>query len=233
MAVLGLVMLAQTGVAGSSYLADWCVSVNGNIAVACNGAGSGGGSTGVNLGSYDTTLEPSANTLGSITVTLPAGTNQSVAFYADYDVNWAGAGSFADVAATHGTRPAGTTYEAADPNTSNIFNEFSANALPNSNTVGTAGIPPDQCCDVSFALGLSGLGSGATVTFAVTDTAPTDGGFYIIQTNEIDGDSIYLEGINGGSPSPPSPVIPEPSTILLSVLGGGSLLAWKRFRAAR
>ena len=35
-------------------LADWCVNNSGDVASACNGAGSGGG--GISLASFDTTL---------------------------------------------------------------------------------------------------------------------------------------------------------------------------------
>src|SRR5580704_5056433 len=99
---LGLSMPAFADV---NVLNNWCVTVNGDSS-ACNGNGpfsgtpnpypsspytspvsSGGGS--VDLSAFDITLSPSGNSLGSITVTLGAGSNQFVNVYMDYDLNYA------------------------------------------------------------------------------------------------------------------------------------------------
>ena len=229
----GVVVALLTGsvwhaqAAATVSLADWCVNVNGNVAAACNGAGSGG--SGVSLAGFDSTLEPGSNSLGSVTVTLGAGNNQFVAFYADYDVDFAKYGSFADYATLNGVLPAGGSYEIDDPNTSNIFSDFTNNALNNLNNVGTPSIPPGICCDVSFAIGVSGLnvpGGGETITFNVTNTAPATG-FYIQQTNEFTNDSIYLQEFVFNVPQTTSP---EPPTYVLglALLGlGAGLRGWR------
>ena len=125
MAFLGGSWKAQ---AGSVALADWCVNLNGNTSAACNGGGSGNAS--ISLASFDQTLSPGTNNLGSITITLGQGNNQYVSFYADYDVDFATYGSFDDSAniVNGAAQPANYTYELSDPNSSNLFSDFSTTA---------------------------------------------------------------------------------------------------------
>jgi hypothetical protein len=240
LAFCGLILGAQAMMAGTitTGLADWCVNLNGDINTACNGAGAGGasGNGNIDLSAFDSTLEPGTNTLGTVTIALGVGNNQFADFYADYDLDFATTGAFQDLATTSGTLPAGTSYEADDPNVSNIFSDFASNTLSNVNNVGNFSGPPAPCCDVSFALGLSGInvaaGGTVSVVFNITDVAPTSG-FYITQTNGQAGDSIYLQGIvtvtnpiTGGS-------TPEPSTFVLGLMAAGTILyAGKRRRAS-
>jgi hypothetical protein len=232
----------QAKAATQVSLADWCVNVNGDSATACNGGGSGGasGTSSISLASFDKTLEPGSNTLGTVTVSLGAGAGQYVSFYADYDVDFATKGSFADTGAVVGSLPAGASYELDDPNSSNIFSDFAANTLGNTNNVGTSALPPNECCDVAFALSFGNINvtSTGTVTFAITTTAPTSG-FYIEQTNQYTGDSIFLQetttlgpctvNCNGGGGNTGTP---EPSTFGLGLGLIGVALVWKRCRAA-
>jgi hypothetical protein len=233
--LLALLALSRVAAAGpTTVLNDWCVNVNGDIATACNGAG-GGGSTGlasVNMAGFDTTLAPAGNNLGNIAITLNPGFSGYASFYADYDLDFASFGSFDDSAKTVNGLPANWSYEVDDPNVSTIFSDFSANTLTNANNVGVASGPPNQCCDVSFALSIGNISVGTqpeTLTFLVSKNAPASG-FYIQQTNTDLGDSIYLSAslVNSG----PSPV-PEPSTLVLAALGGLSMLMWRRLCAAR
>lgn len=244
LAFCGLIAGSQAIFAGTSGLADWCVNLNGDTSTACNGAGSGGpsGAGSISLASFDTTPEPATNSLGSVTITLGVGSNQYANFYADYDLDYGTYGSYDDVGSVNGALPAGVTYELDDPNTSNIFSDFAANTLANTNNVGTAATPPNQCCDVSFALGVGGLdvlaGGSGTVTFTVGTAAPASG-FYIQQTNCGDqsalpscpGDSIYLtETTNIVNPSPTSGT-PEPSTFGLGLIACvGAILSYARSR---
>ena len=225
-AFFGIVNFAQ---AGQVSLADWCVNVNGDTASACNGGGSGSAS--ISLGSFDTTLEPGSNTLGSITVNLSQGNGQFVGFYTDYDVSFTKYGSFTDSATTVGSAPAGMSYEIDDPS-SNIFNDFAAGTLSNTNNLGAASGAPNPCCDVAAALGvmLDVPAGGQTVTFVVSSTAPGSG-FYIQQTNSQTNDSIYLQAIIGAVPVNPNGA-PEPSTFALGFVALGSLLFFKRRRSA-
>jgi len=209
--------------ANTTALADWCVNLNGDVNTACNGAGSGGTSTNVdggtiNLVSFDTSLEPALNGLGSVTISLGTGADQSALLYADYDLDYATYGSFDDSGSTHGALPAGASYELNDPNVSNIFSDFATDALPDSNSVGTASGPPSQCCDVAFAFGLGDLtvlpGGSGTVTFTVSTIAPASG-FYIQQTNATVGNSIYLSAT--ANIQNPGSSTPEPSTFALGL----------------
>ncbi len=230
-AALTFLALSQQAKAVQVGLADWCVNNNGDIASACNGAGSGG--NGISLASFDTTLENGSNnnTLGSVTVTA---TGSYVAFYADYDVDYNTLGSFQDAGSVSAAPTAGYSYEIADPSANNfgLFNDFSTGTLADTNTAGTYVGPPNVCCDVAFALAVGGLTSGEEVTFTVSTTNP--GGFYIEQQNGVTGDAIYLSASLGGAPPPPPPGVPEPSTFALtaafSLVGFG--IAWKHKRAA-
>ena len=132
----GLILGGQAAQAAQVSLADWCVNVNGDTSTACNGAGSGGttidGSS-VSLANLDLTLEPSSNTLGSVTVTLNNAPNQYVSFYSDYDVAYGLYGSFDDSISVQGALPGGVSYSAKDPSSSGaslptgftLFDQFS------------------------------------------------------------------------------------------------------------
>lgn len=237
LAFCGLILGAQAMMAGTTSLADWCVNLNGDINTACNGAGAGGasGNGNINLSGFDSTLEPGTNTLGTVTITLGVGNNQFADFYADYDLDFATFGSFQDLASISGTLPAGASYEADDPNVSNIFSDFAANSLSDANNVGNFSASPTPCCDVSFALGFSGInvaaGGSGSVVFNITDAVPTSG-FYITQTNGQVGDSIYLQGIVTVT-NPVTGSTPEPSTFVLGLMAAGAMLySAKRRRAS-
>ena len=232
-ALCGLMILTGQRGQASVGLADWCVNLNGDINTACNGAGGGGVSPGggtISLSSFDTTLEPGTNSLGKIVVTLVPGMSQYVSFYADYDVDYASLGSFQDYGTVNGAPPSGVTYELDDPNSSNIFSDFAGNTLMNTNNVGTGVLPPNVCCDVSWALGIGGInvpsGGSGTVTFGVSTVQPTSG-FYLQQTNIDTGDSIYLS-VSESTSAPCTgpncvPTVPEPSFAPLLVLAAGGL----------
>ncbi len=216
---------AQTAFSASTTgLADWCFNSNGNINT-CNGG------TMSPAGTFDSTLEPSANNLGSISFALTAG--QYASAYMDYDLDFVKYGSFQDSGATHGALPAAGSYELADPNTSNIFTDFASNTLNNTNTVGTPSGPPSACCDVSWALSYKASVAG-TVTFTVSTTAPASG-FYLQQTSFDAGDSIYLSEsfTPGKAPPPPPPNVPEPATLLLITPAIGAIFAWKQLRSRK
>jgi len=235
-----LILGVQRAEAGSVGLADWCFNVNGSVdsssvannpSNACNG-GTNSALASVNTSGWDSTAEPSNNTLGSVVITLTPGQNNNVAFYADYDVDFATLGSFDDFGTAHGSLPANWGYELDDPNTSNIFFDFAANTLANTNHVGTPSGLPNQCCDVAWALGIRNifvpLGSSATVTFMVSTVQPTSG-FYLQQTNQDTNNSIYLTanvpGTTTGSP--------EPSTLVLGLIAGAALVSWKYLQTSK
>jgi hypothetical protein len=237
----GLILGGQAAQAAQVSLADWCVNVNGDTSTACNGAGSGGttidGSS-VSLANLDLTLEPSSNTLGSVTVTLNNAPNQYVSFYSDYDVAYGLYGSFDDSISVQGALPGGVSYSAKDPSSSGaslptgftLFDQFSNNNLDNTNSVGVPSGPPGECCDAAWAMALSGINGSGTVTFTVSDTAPGSG-FYLQQTNTDTQGSIYLS-VSSAIVSGPSGV-PEPSTFALGLGAIGMALAAARAKRSR
>jgi hypothetical protein len=210
-------------------LANWCVNVNGNTSDACNGGGSGGGITGIDLSLFDTTLESGTNSLGSIAVTLGPGLGQSALVYMDYDLNYDAVGSFQDFGSVVGANPADMSFEMDDPNLGFIEYDFTNNVLDNTNYVPTGSGPPDACCDVAWALGVNvDVPVSAVVTYTVSTTAPGSG-FYLQQTSLTGGD-IYL---SASVSQAESSATPEPATFGL-MIAGGLLVAWKKkFRAVQ
>jgi hypothetical protein len=221
---------AQLGLSASTTgLNDWCFNLNGNTSTACNGTSSnfGSGST------FDTTRTGTGpNALGAASFSLAAG--QFALAYMDYDLDVFASppsGPAQDSGSANGVPVPGVmTYELDDPNASNIFTDFSNNALMNTNNVGSYGAPPNPCCDVSWALGFQNTtGLDGTITFTVSTSAPLTG-FYLQQTNGIYGDSIYLSAAFTPSTVIGQPV-PEPAVwtfaapALFSLFG---LYSWKR-----
>ncbi len=198
-------------------LADWCFNISGDTNTFCNGAGS------LPVGSaFDTTLEPDDNSLGSVTFTLGAGPAQFVSAYMDYDINDATLGAFDDFGSVSGAPPTNYSYELDDPNNSVIFDDFANNTLMDTNNVGTGSPPPTPCCDVAWAISLNNISGPGDVTITVSTTQPTSG-FYLQQTNNDTGDSIYLtENFTSG------PATPEPETWGTSLAGLAGFLAWRR-----
>jgi len=203
-----------------AFLADWCFSGS------CNGGPAAGGPAnppGFDASHFDTTLEPNSNTLGYYSITLGAGANQYAVAYMDYDLNFLQTGSFSDYGKVVGTAPAGVTYQLDDPNVSSIFTNFQSNLLSNTNNVGIPSGPPNECCDVAWAMGVTltvPTGYLGLVTFTVSTTAPTSA-FYLQQTNVtptgVDGESLYLSETTNLQQI--SSAVPEPSTCAMMLLG--------------
>jgi hypothetical protein len=237
----GFILGGQAAQAGQVSLADWCVNVNGSVDAssvtdnpsnACNG-GTNAPLASVNTSLFDMSLEPASNNLGSVTVSLNPGLNQFVALYADYDIDFATFGSADDSAAPHGALPATWSYELDDPNVSNLFGDFAAASLQDTNNVGTPSGPPNECCDAAWALGIGNLnvlaGGSGTVVFKIATTAPVSG-FYLQQTDSDTADSIFLSAtVNIQNPVSGTP---EPATFvpagLALVLCGGLVLARRK-----
>ncbi len=227
--LISLTFLAVLGVASSNAFADiivlndWCININGtatcsngtvppdNLPLNVNGAG------------FDFTFSPDPNTLGMIAITLsPAASPQFVMVYFDYDVSFDELGSFDDYGLPSGAPPAGMSWKIGDKNLVSIYDDVALNAAgtPLDNT--NASVQNDLS-DVELALMLGGLDAGGgTVTFSVNSKIPQ--GFYLAQTNNDTGTSIYLSG----SFSPTTIPTPEPGSLILLAIGtAGVLAAWK------
>ena len=215
--LMGFGALAPTAQSSTMIgLADWCFNINGDTNTFCNGAGSLPTGSG-----FDTTLEPDDNMLGSVTFTLGSGAAQFVSAYMDYDVDVTTLGAFDDFGSVSGPPPVNYSYELDDPNLGNIFSDFASNALTNTNNVGAGSPPPTPCCDVAWAISLNNINIPGAVTITVSTTQPTSG-FYLQQTNNDTGDTIYL--------SESFSTIPEPGTWGMSFIGLGGFLIWRRRR---
>jgi hypothetical protein len=227
-ATLMMVLIAMTATAVASspafaevVLNDWCFNINADTTSACNQGPPVSLPPNADGSGFDFTLNDppdTANSLGSVKITLGPGNGQFVLGYVDYDVNFGAAGSFQDAGAVHGTPSAGVSFELADPSGS-IFGDFASASLTNANSAGTPALPPNDCCDVAWALGVNGVnvpvGSQALVTFTV-GTVPPSSGFYLQQANIMDGETIYFsESI--------SAVVPEPAPLGLLSSGLGCL----------
>jgi hypothetical protein len=235
----GLLLRAGALQAAQVSLQDWCINVNGSVdasSVANNPSNSCNGGTNAPLssvltGAFDQTLgqDSSSNTLGTVTVALAPGLNQYVSFYADYDIDYNDFGSADDLATLIGATQVGYSYELDDPNASNLFSDFASNELTNTNNVGTPGTNT-QCCNVSWALAVSGIdvlpGGSATVTFNLAAAAPTSG-FYLKQTNQDTNDSVYLAVMDNVQNQVPGSDTPEPATFELAMSAAGmTIVIW-------
>lgn len=200
-------------------LADWCTNLNGDISV-CNG-GPLSTSAAVNTGAFDETLEPSANSLGSIVFTIGTGP-QAVAVYMDYDVDDTTEGFDQDQGAAVNPPSATQSYDIDTP--ANPYFEMNGNPLlpltdgDTEPTYDPTTLGP-PCCDVSWALEESLnvdplLYTGATVTFTVS-TRPPASGFYLQQTDGDTGNSIYLSDTVSLTPIGGTPPVPEPMSLVL------------------
>ena len=191
-----------------------------------SGFDSGGGFGSSTYGSYTVTL--TAATAGTYFVSGFFDPQLAVPFYNEY-------------AQVNGTDPSGLSYEAGDPNYSNIATDALNNTLTDENAIpsGTNNYldPCATTCvgsndDVSLAMGFNevlAVGDTETVTFTISATPPT--GFNLEQVHPADGfnseatiayfsatESVVAPGCTvncGPPPPPPPPGVPEPGSLVL------------------
>jgi hypothetical protein len=135
-------------------------------------------------------------------------------------------GGFGDVTdaygAVAGSAPSGVTYQLGWPGEGSptVFDNFAANALDGSNTVGAYSPPPNACCDVAIAeIREFTLNSGDKATLTYTVSPSTASPFYLQVTDHDSGNSIYLSQSYVYIPAGGGPTIPEPGTFMLTGAG--------------
>lgn len=171
--------------------------------------------------------------LGSLVFSFDPGSHAAGVYLAQYFEATASPGDLTNGYATAiGGIPTGLSYQLGWPGGASptVYENFAANALPNTNTVGTYSAPPAACCDVAMAVIqalIVPVGSEGTITFNVSTTAPASG-FYLQQTNNDWGANVYLTTTANIS----TIGAPEPGPTVLYLLFGASA-AWAARRRMR
>lgn len=229
-------------------LADWCVNDNGSVGSgsnqpsnSCNG-GTLAPDAHVNIGSFDTTLEPSSNALStgpqSITVTFGTGL-QNIGAFMNYDIAFSSFGSNGDYGTVVGTPPGTFSYEMDNEFTSSIFSDFAAGALTDANNVSFAACSPNFppfYCDASWAMDWTAnvnpaLFTGGKIVYTASLTVPTTP-FYLEQTSGFTGENIYLSADVTLTPKMITGV-PEPATWPVLAAAGCILFVMRKRLVAR
>lgn len=236
--IAAVLFVAPMAFAGSYTLNDWCFYVNSlDVNHSCaDGSGVDNFSPSISLGSFDY-QHLTDNRLGSTSITLGSGSYSVFAIF-NYDV--APNGGSNEYANAVGTLAAGQSYSVNTEGTAgtpgSLYSQFASGNLDNTNHLSTCA--GSSCPDVAVSIGYSNVtvpeGSTGTVTFTVGDAPPTSG-FYVQQTDNSGGSSVYLgsnvqidESLNSQISA-----VPEPGMAGLTA-GGMGLLLWfvRRRRSA-
>lgn len=239
-------LVAPAAFAGQYSLNEWCFYVNSlDLNHSCAEAGGSGSISAPFQNVSFNTLLGGGNTLGTVQVTVGAGTSNVFALW-DYNVSGTG---FNEYATAIGTLPIGESYSVdapGDPSSGGtvsspytpgyLTNNFNNGTLDNTNHLPSC--TSGTCEDVAVSLEQTITvpnGQTDTVTFTVGSTPPPDGGFYVSQTDGS-GNTVYFSSSVTPSGSGSGPLnlgaefaTPEPGSIAL-LAGGLGLLAWFRRR---
>jgi len=177
---------------------------------------------GVNCSAFD-----AVTGLGTISFTISGPGTHSSLLFVDHEIDELVNTFFNEYGAAPVSPLAGQSWEIDEPGYAfgNIYNNFHAGALDNSN-----GVPLSAPDDVSMALGWNfnlAAGETATISFFLGTDIPGSG-FYLAQTDDDSVASIYLSSTldigGGGTP------VPEPGTFMLLACGLVGLVGWRRRR---
>lgn len=167
--------------------------------------------------------------LGTVSQVYNPGSYSARAFF-DLEIDLIETGFWPESASATGSEPTGLTWEAGMPSypyaTGDIYDNFTNNAL--SNSVNTS------FDDIALAIGREftvASGWTALLSFTVTEQLAGTPDFYLTQTDDLSGNSLYFYSTltfreTGGGPEP----VPEPSTFVLlgSALAGLGIYARRR-----
>jgi hypothetical protein len=212
MAMMLLLVPAFASAAGWT-LGDWSANIDGATYNPPALPGSAGSLFDFNAG------------LGSLVFDFNTSVSHIVGVYL-YEYYDSGFGDVSDAyASAFGTVPSGLmSYQLGWPGVpdgsgNTVYDNFAANSLDATNTVGTYLGPPTACCSVamaeiySFTLDPNYTGQ---VTFTTTVDKPTSG-FYLQLTDNDSGNNMYLTESYVATPT--GTQVPEPGFMLLLGLG--------------
>lgn len=236
-----VLLLAPAAFGGTYTLSDWCFYVNSlDVNRSCNnGSGVDNFSPPVSPGTFDYYhLNDISNTLGSAVVTVGPGTYNVFAIF-NYDIP--GGGGMDEFAKVFGSLAIGQVYSidaqgASDSTPGQLYSQFAGGTLDNTNYIPECA--GGSCPDVAVSLGYANVvvpdGQTATVTFVVSESAPSSG-FYIQQSQSGSDSSIFISASvdysgSGGGGYGAAVSNPEPGTYLMMVGGIGLMLVGLRRR---
>ena len=210
-ACLSLGIMSLSGQAAQIQLVEFAFNIDGF-------SGSDVLHAGVNAGGFDTN-----SGLGVLSIMLTAPGPHNALLYVDHEIDQ-GIGNntfFDELGSTVGTPGVGQSWEIDEPGF--IFGDIFDNVMDNTldNAIG-AGFPDD----VSMALGFNftlGADQKATVTWALSETAPASG-FFLTHTDPKSDTSLFFSS-NLTIQNVDAPLVPEPSTFAFVALGLVSCLS--------
>jgi len=212
-----LFVSVRTSDAADIALFDWGISLDGTAFCALgpcdfDGALPGDLPTSIDASSFDFVTG-----LGEIAVSISGAGGHQVSLFLDTEIDEPANTFFNEWGATAGVPAPGQTWEIDEPGY--VFGDIYANWLAGS-LDGTNGVPAALPDDVSLAIAWDFLlpaGMSASVSFLVSETAPSSG-FFLIHTDPDSAASIYFSSLLEISDAD----VPEPLTapLLLGAVAG-------------
>lgn len=168
-----------------------------------------------------------ASGLGTLELTVNGAGDHYVLGFFDFEIDERFNTFYNESGDAHNTPAVGQSAEIDEPGY--VFGDIYFNLLDGA-LDNTIAVPAGAEDDVSFALGWNfslAADKTATLTFTLTDIAPTSGIFYLSQTDADSQYSLYYYSelqIGGGGQA----IVPEPSTYLLFAVGLAGLGIYRR-----
>ncbi len=218
-AAIAVGLLVGVGTSGAADIAlfDWGIGLDGTTYCSLGPCDFDGTLPGDLPSSIDQSLFDFDTGLGEIAVSISGAGSHQVSLFLDVEIDEPLNTFFNEWGATSGIPALGQTWEIDEPGYvfGDIYDHWLAGNLDGAN-----GVPAALPDDVSFALRWNFLlspGMAASVSFLVSETAPSSG-FYLMQTDPDSDASIYFSSRLQTF----APGVPEPLTaplLLGAVLG--------------